>query len=454
MKSIDIRSEPAVRLLADFLDECGSLGRDRRGAEHFAHEVYSFLRSPYRDLALYDAIAQYDKPAWEPEHSADSDSEDSDIAPARHSSPVKAARGDVIDVDACSLRKGGRSPARSRGRVRSPSIHSSASDLESDRSVLSVDKRRKRVKRSGRRWDEADSYVVPPSPATRRRNWHRKDSWVDPDLAVEVKRKQSIPLLSKASDSGVELRNKQPNGKGSVIIPDRPPAVHRGMRGWGEIVEADVEQPGTGTAADIVPAPQTIPTSPDPASQTASTNGNQKPSLELRIFGIAPRGTAPEQTDSGLVSASISKISYDTDDEERALTDAIWAPESTSMDHADVHGVSRTSAGSQAQNAIKEKLKAKLMKEKMQSSSTTAQSATAVPSGESGISSASDATGPEYEAKARARLALKLRLEKEKAIAQGRAKETQPAPTEAGERAAALRAKLLEKKLANSQAIK
>jgi hypothetical protein len=76
MKSIDIRSEPAVRLLADFLDERGSTGRDRRGAEQFSHgtsssnalfgvklirdaaEVYSFLRSPYRDLALYDAIAQ------------------------------------------------------------------------------------------------------------------------------------------------------------------------------------------------------------------------------------------------------------------------------------------------------------------------------------------------------------------------------------------------------------
>lgn len=76
MKSIDIRSEPAVRLLADFLDERGSTGRDRRGAEQFAHgmtillvhvkagltedgvEVYSFLRSPYRDLALYDAIVQ------------------------------------------------------------------------------------------------------------------------------------------------------------------------------------------------------------------------------------------------------------------------------------------------------------------------------------------------------------------------------------------------------------
>jgi hypothetical protein len=43
MKSIDIRSEPAVRLLADFLDERGSTGRDRRGAEQFAHGRSIFL---------------------------------------------------------------------------------------------------------------------------------------------------------------------------------------------------------------------------------------------------------------------------------------------------------------------------------------------------------------------------------------------------------------------------
>ncbi|KAL7412923.1 hypothetical protein BDY24DRAFT_341304 [Mrakia frigida] len=56
MKSIDIRSEPAVRLLAEFLD----IRREdeRRNAEQFAHELYSFLRSPFRDLALYDASVQ------------------------------------------------------------------------------------------------------------------------------------------------------------------------------------------------------------------------------------------------------------------------------------------------------------------------------------------------------------------------------------------------------------
>ncbi|KZT01108.1 uncharacterized protein LAESUDRAFT_664641 [Laetiporus sulphureus 93-53] len=56
MKSLDIRSEPAVRLLAEFLDM--DSGGERVNAEHFAHELYSYLRSPYRDLAIYDTVVQ------------------------------------------------------------------------------------------------------------------------------------------------------------------------------------------------------------------------------------------------------------------------------------------------------------------------------------------------------------------------------------------------------------
>ncbi|KZP24029.1 hypothetical protein FIBSPDRAFT_889247 [Athelia psychrophila] len=57
MKAIDIRSEAAVWLLAEFLDVDG-----REVAEHFAHEVYAHLRSPYRDLGVYDTVVQYDTP--------------------------------------------------------------------------------------------------------------------------------------------------------------------------------------------------------------------------------------------------------------------------------------------------------------------------------------------------------------------------------------------------------
>lgn len=56
LKAIDIRSDPAIRLLAEFLDTDGS--PYPRAAEHFAHELYSFLRSPYKDLRRYDEVAQ------------------------------------------------------------------------------------------------------------------------------------------------------------------------------------------------------------------------------------------------------------------------------------------------------------------------------------------------------------------------------------------------------------
>ncbi len=37
MKSLDIRSEPAIRLLSEFLDMDSEHGHERAKAEHFAH---------------------------------------------------------------------------------------------------------------------------------------------------------------------------------------------------------------------------------------------------------------------------------------------------------------------------------------------------------------------------------------------------------------------------------
>ncbi|KAG9050801.1 hypothetical protein FS837_002357 [Tulasnella sp. UAMH 9824] len=62
MKSIDIRSESAVKLLGEFLDMDSTESGRRPNAEHFAHELYTYLRSPYRDLAVYDSVIQYDQP--------------------------------------------------------------------------------------------------------------------------------------------------------------------------------------------------------------------------------------------------------------------------------------------------------------------------------------------------------------------------------------------------------
>nr|GAT61209.1 predicted protein [Mycena chlorophos] len=68
MKAIDIRSESAVKLLAEFLDLDAPYieGERHVNAEHFAHEVYSFVRSPYKDLFVYDNVVQYDVPVTIP----------------------------------------------------------------------------------------------------------------------------------------------------------------------------------------------------------------------------------------------------------------------------------------------------------------------------------------------------------------------------------------------------
>ncbi|KAF9074096.1 hypothetical protein BDP27DRAFT_1317302 [Rhodocollybia butyracea] len=64
MKAIDIRSESAVKLLAEFLDiDTPYLEGGRHvNAEHFAHEVYTYVRSPYKDLFVFDTVVQYDTP--------------------------------------------------------------------------------------------------------------------------------------------------------------------------------------------------------------------------------------------------------------------------------------------------------------------------------------------------------------------------------------------------------
>ncbi|OJA11636.1 hypothetical protein AZE42_04757 [Rhizopogon vesiculosus] len=64
MKSIDIRAESAVKLLAEFLDLDAPYieGQRHQNAEHFAHEIYCYMRSG-RDLSTYDNLVQYDTSA-------------------------------------------------------------------------------------------------------------------------------------------------------------------------------------------------------------------------------------------------------------------------------------------------------------------------------------------------------------------------------------------------------
>jgi hypothetical protein len=69
LKAIDMRSEPFVQLLSNFLD--GPTTDYPHAAEHLMHELYSFLRSPYKDLKRYDDFAQVSQSFGSTEHGAD-----------------------------------------------------------------------------------------------------------------------------------------------------------------------------------------------------------------------------------------------------------------------------------------------------------------------------------------------------------------------------------------------
>ncbi|KAK8861223.1 hypothetical protein IAR55_002042 [Kwoniella newhampshirensis] len=138
LKAIDIRSEPAIRLLADFLDVDEETYPS--GAEHFSHELYSFLRSPFRELRKWDEIAQYDPiPSARP-------------ARSRSLAPVPSRRAESIS--------------------RSPSPQSSSSGSSRSRSPP----------KRGRKWSRRDTFVPSVSPDAKR--WEEHDTWLDPDYAA------------------------------------------------------------------------------------------------------------------------------------------------------------------------------------------------------------------------------------------------------------------------------
>lgn len=62
IKMLDLRSESGIKLLADLLDPSIPYSEETRkpNTEHLAHELYSFLRSPFQQLEGYDEVVQYD----------------------------------------------------------------------------------------------------------------------------------------------------------------------------------------------------------------------------------------------------------------------------------------------------------------------------------------------------------------------------------------------------------
>ncbi|WVF66932.1 hypothetical protein IAT40_001675 [Kwoniella sp. CBS 6097] len=204
LKTIDIRSEPAIRLLADFLDNDrhdenhppdGNVAGEASTAEHFAHELYNFLRSPYKELRKWDEIAQYDPvpSSHEPR-------------PGRSPSPASSRRSRSLSSRSSISRSPSPDSSRSKSRSRS-------------RSPLTKGRRRD--------WNRRDTFVPSMSPDAKR--WDEHDTWLDPEYAAwldeekrrdEERRKRKRARTRRASELDAP----------SDGIKDREP---KAMRAWG-----------------------------------------------------------------------------------------------------------------------------------------------------------------------------------------------------------------------------
>ncbi|RSH94263.1 hypothetical protein EHS25_004066 [Saitozyma podzolica] len=218
LKAIDVRSEPFVRLIADFLETPTGPGYPH-AAEHFAHELYCFIRSPYKELVRWDAVAQYD-PVPEPR--------------GRSASPISKRPTSVERLPSRSPR--GRLPSSSRSGSRSPAP-APAHIARSPRSLSPSRSPSRSRSRSPRDWSHRDTFVAPPSPGARR--WNETDTWLDPEYAAwleDERRREGDRLARRRSVREEDARRHAPRdvrGKeeqrvervGRVELLPSPPAA-------------------------------------------------------------------------------------------------------------------------------------------------------------------------------------------------------------------------------------
>ncbi|WVQ74691.1 hypothetical protein IAR50_004295 [Cryptococcus sp. DSM 104548] len=224
LKSIDARSEAIVRLLAEFLDT----DEFPRGAEHFAHEVYSFMRSPFKYLPEYDEVAQYGPIPQPPPPRGRSPS-------SKPLSPRGRARSRSFD----SL--------SSRSYSRSPSPYS---DYSRSRSYSPYPRSRSPYPRSRSPYDRYRYRSPPPygrrPPSPRRGSggYRDRDPYINPGWTAQLearqrKREKNIIKRQRRNERRAEQARLAREGvpqvqKGRVELLPSPPRVERPL-------EEDVE---------------------------------------------------------------------------------------------------------------------------------------------------------------------------------------------------------------------
>ncbi|KIR57525.1 hypothetical protein I314_06664 [Cryptococcus bacillisporus CA1873] len=291
LRAIDIRSEAVVRLLSDFLDTV----EFPHGAEHFCHELYSYLRSPYRKLKGYDEVAQYD--------------------------PIPPPRPPV------------RSPSPTRGRCRSRSISSYSSYSSQSYSFRSSS--RSISPRSRSSYHNRSPLPLYPAPAGRRplswsRSPPRRSAGPDYENKYDYSRyRESIVGRARNRERGPDKgwEHTGPGGRAKRPRPHelererdrewasraRTRADRRGMRAWGsnngmnEVEDERGKGPGTKQRIELFPSP------PRPAKkglddeEDSSTRNDRRdkpphihspPSLASRLGPTVPKSTIPPQSNS------------------------------------------------------------------------------------------------------------------------------------------------------------
>ncbi|KAJ6510821.1 hypothetical protein C8R45DRAFT_965289 [Mycena sanguinolenta] len=170
MKAIDIRSESAVKLLSEFLDLDAPYVEGGRhiNAEHFAHEIYSYVRSPYKDLFVYDSVVQYEitpdvlPPAEEPRRRWREASRSRSPAGSARDLRVEGTRRvpDIYVEETRRLRSRSRSPSRTRsGRRRTRSRDRELDEHTSRGSGIQQDRNASRHRQSNKHTNPDDSGI-------------------------------------------------------------------------------------------------------------------------------------------------------------------------------------------------------------------------------------------------------------------------------------------------------
>ena len=277
LKAIDIRSEPAIRLLSDLLDTPNG-PKYPHGAEHFAHELYSFLRSPFKELWKYDELIQVN------EDRVNSTSRDKLTS-------VMTLQYDPIPQLSSPVASSSWSLSRSISR--SPSFSRSPSPVP--RSPRSRSRSHSRPPRSPRDPFRRDTFV-PHQPKSAKR-WNERDTWIDPDYSAWLEEED------RRQEERIAMRRSR--RRSTMDVQERD----RALRGWSGVAEAapPVQK------VELLPSPPPPPlrmdenaTSAEPVPIAEEGEGEAN-GLSIRGAAAAPRKTLLERLAAAKAEAA-SKV--------------------------------------------------------------------------------------------------------------------------------------------------